>query len=89
MLTAIIQYLLSPTVFLLTFILPIVFFFINHRDVWLSILLTAIIEVIIYWGELWYYESRGLVILFISIQLALMAVIILILKAFFPKRNKK
>lgn len=89
MLTAIIQYLLSPTVFLLTFILPVVFFFLNHRYVWLSILLTAIIEVIIYWGELWYYESCGLVILFISIQLALMAVIILILKAVFPKRNKK
>ena len=38
MLCVIIQYLLSPVVFLLTFILPVVFYFVNRRYVWCSIL---------------------------------------------------
>lgn len=88
MLIVIIHYLLLPTV-LPTFILPFVFYFINRKYIWLSLLLTAIIEVVICWDEICYYESRGLVILFISVQLALMAIIILILKEVVSKRNKK
>ena len=72
-----------------TFILPFVFFFINRRYVWFSILMTAIFEVIVWWDELCYYEGRGLVIYGISIQLALMAVIILLLKVIVPKLKKK
>mgnify|MGYP007025134622 CR=1 FL=1 len=81
MLRVIVQYLLSPIVFPLTFILPVVFFFVNRRYVWFSILLTVLVEIIINWGNLCYYESRGLVIFFMIIQAAVMAVLILILKA--------
>ena len=81
MLTVIIQYLLSPIVFLLTIILPVVFYFINRRYVWFSILLTVIVEVIINWGNFCYYESRGLMIFVTFVQIAVMAILILILKA--------
>lgn len=84
----IIQYLLSPVVFLLTFILPIVFYFVNRRYVWCSILLTVLIELIINWGNFNYYESRGLMILVTLVQIAVMAIIILILKAVASKRKK-
>ena len=79
------QYLLSPVVFLLTFILPVVFYFIGRRYVWFSILLTVIVEVIINWGNFCYYESRGLMILVTFVQIAVMAILILILKAVGPK----
>lgn len=84
----IIQYLLSPVVFLLTFILPIVFYFVNRRYVWCSILLTVLIELIINWGNFNYYESRGLMILVTLVQIAVMAIIILILKAVASKRKR-
>ena len=85
MLAVIIQYLLSPIVFPLTFILPVVSYFINRRYVWFSILLTVIVEVIINWGNFCYYESRGLMILVTFVQIAVMAILILILKAVAPK----
>ena len=75
------QYLLSPVVFLLTFILPLVFYFIGRRNVWFSILLAVTVEVIINWVNFCYYESRGLMILFTFVQIAVMAILILILKA--------
>ena len=75
------QYLLSPVVFLLTFILPVVFYFIGRRSVWFSILLAVTVEVIINWVNFCYYESRGLMILFTFVQIAVMAILILILKA--------
>ena len=76
------QYLLSPVVFLLTFILPVVFFFFfGRRYVWFSILLAVTVEVIINWVNFCYYESRGLMILFTFVQIAVMAILILILKA--------
>lgn len=84
----IIQYLFSPVVFLLTFILPIVFFFVNRKYVWCSILLTVVIELIINWGNFMYYESRGLISMATAAQIAVMAVIILILKAVAKKGNR-
>ena len=75
------QYLLSPVVFLLTFILPVVFYFFGRRYVWFSILLAVTVEVIINWVNFCYYESRGLMILFTFVQIAVMAILILILKA--------
>lgn len=88
MLCVIIQYLLSPVVFLLTFILPVVFYFVNRRYVWCSILLAVLIELSINWGNFNYYESRGLMILVTLVQVAVMAIIILILRAVTPKRQK-
>lgn len=88
MLSVIIQYLLSPVAFLLTFILPVVFYFVNRRYIWCSILLTLLVELIINWGNFNYYESRGLMILVTLVQVAVMAIIILILRAATPKRKK-
>lgn len=88
MLCVIIQYLLSPVMFLLTFILPVVFYFVNRRYVWCSILLAVLVELIINWGNFNYYESRGLMILVTLVQVAVMAIIILILRAVTPKRQK-
>lgn len=89
MLTVIVQYLLSPIVFSLTVIVPIIFYFINRRYVWFSILLTVLVELIINWGDFCYYESRGIVIFVTSVQIAVMAIIILILKVFGLKRKGK
>ncbi len=88
MLAVVIQYLLSPMVFILTVILPVVWYFINHKSVWFSILLTVLVEVMINWDNFLYYESRGLAILFTSAQIAVMAGIILTLKAVVPKRKR-
>ena len=88
MVRVMVQYLLSPIVFLLTFILPVVFFFVNRRYVWFSILLTVLIEIMINWGNFCYYESRGLMIFVTFIQAAVMAIIISILKAVDLKRKR-
>lgn len=80
MLTVCFRYFSSPLVFSLTFLLPVVWYFINRRSVWFSILLTVIVEVIINWGNFCYYESRGLMILVTLVQIALMNVTILLLK---------
>lgn len=76
----IMQYLLMPASFLLTFILPIAFYIIKRRYLWFSIPLTVIMELIINWDNFMYYESRGIVILFTLVQVAVMAVFILLLK---------
>lgn len=88
MLTVIVQYLLLPIVFLLTVILPIVFYFANRRYVWFSIPLTVLVELIINWGNFCYYESRGLMIFVTLVQVAVMAIVVLLLKAIDPKRNR-
>lgn len=80
MLTVFFRYFSSPLVFSLTFLLPVVWYFINRRSVWFSILLTVIVEVIINWDSFCYYESRGLMILVTLVQIALMNVTILLLK---------
>ena len=76
----IMQYLLLPASFLLTFILPVAVYVIKRRYIWASIPLTLIIELIINWDNFMYYESRGLMILFTLAQAAVMAVFILVLK---------
>ena len=88
MLRVIVQYLLSPIVFPLTVIVPVVFFFVDRRCVWFSILLTVLVEIMINWGNFRYYESRSLMIFVTLIQVAVMAIIILILKAVDLKRKR-
>lgn len=87
MLRVIVQYLLSPIVFPLTFILPVVFFFVSSKYAWFSILLTVLVEIIINWGNFCYYESRGLMIFVTLIQVVVMAIIILTLKTADLKRK--
>ena len=84
----IMQYLLLPASFLLTFILPVAVYVINRRYLWFSIPLTVIMELIINWGNFMYYESRGLMILFTLAQAAVMAVFILVLKYIGVKTKK-
>ena len=76
----IMQYLLLPASFLLTFILPVAVYVINRRYLWFSIPLTVILELFINWDNFMYYESRGLMILFTLAQVAEMTVFILLLK---------
>lgn len=76
----IMQYLLIPASFLLTFILPVAVYVINRRYLWFSIPLTVILELFINWDNFMYYESRGLMILFTLAQVAVMTVFILLLK---------
>jgi len=83
------QYLLSPIVFLLTFIFPVAIYFINRKYIWFSILLTVIIEVIVNWANFTYYESQGLMILFTAAQVAVMVIVILTLKFIDAKLKNK
>lgn len=88
MLTVMIAYLLSPVVFLLTFILPVVFYFVSRKYVWWSILLALLVELVINWDNFLYYESRGLIIVCTLVQIAVMAIVILLLKAAALKTEK-
>ena len=82
------QYILQPIPLILTVVPPIVIFLISRRYVWFSIPLTALVELVINWGNFCYYESRGLMIAFTLMQLAVMAALILLLKAAVPKRKQ-
>lgn len=82
-----VQYLLTPIPFLLTFVTPILFFLISRKYVWLSIPLTAFVELLVNWRNFTYYESRGLMILVTLFQLAIMAVVIILLKTVLSKKK--
>ncbi len=64
----------------LAILLPIVFYLLKPKWSWLSILCAVVIEVLVYWLEFSYYESRGIMILFTIAQVIVMAIILLILK---------
>lgn len=83
-----VQYLLQPISLVLTFFLPIAIYFINRKFIWFSILLVILVELIINWGNFCYYKSRGIMILFTLGQIAVMAIIILILGAVAFKRKR-
>lgn len=82
-----VQYLLTPIPFLLTFVTPILFFLISRKYVWLSIPLTVLVELLVNWRNFTYYESRGLMILVTLFQLAIMAVVIILLRSAFTKKK--
>lgn len=82
-----VQYLLTPIPFLLTFVTPILFFLISRKYVWLSIPLTVLVELLVNWRNSTYYESRGLMILVTLFQLAIMAVVIILLRSAFTKKK--
>ena len=83
----IVQYLLTPIPFLLTFVTPILFFLISRKYVWLSIPLTVLVELLVNWRNFTYYESRSLMILVTLFQLAIMAVVIILLRSAFTKKK--
>lgn len=76
-----------PIPFLLTFVTPILFFLISRKYVWLSIPLTVLVELLVNWRNFTYYESRGLMILVTLFQLAIMAVVIILLRSAFTKKK--
>lgn len=82
-----VQYLLTPIPFLLTFVTPILFFLISRKYVWLSIPLTVLVEFLVNWRNFTYYESRGLIILVTLFQLAIMAIVIILLKTVLSKKK--
>ena len=82
-----VQYLLTPIPSLLTFVTPILFFLISRKYVWLSIPLTVLVELLVNWRNFTYYESRGLMILVTLFQLAIMAVVIILLRSAFTKKK--
>ncbi len=82
-----VQYLLTPIPFLLTFVTPILFFLISRKYVWLSIPLTVLVELLVNWRNFTYYESRSLMILVTLFQLAIMAVVIILLRSAFTKKK--
>lgn len=87
MIKIIVQYLLTPIPFLLTFVTPILFFLISRKYVWLSIPLTVLVELLVNWRNFTYYESRGLMISVTLFQLVVMAIVIILLKTVLSKKK--
>lgn len=83
----IVQYLLTPIPFLLTFVTPILFFLISRKYVWLSIPLTVLVELLVNWRNFTYYESCGLMISVTLFQLVVMAIVIILLKTVLSKKK--
>lgn len=59
--------------------LPIVFWLISRKGAWFSLPFAVLLDVVLYWQEYGYYESRGLFAYATLVQLAIMAVILLLL----------
>ncbi len=64
----------------LAILLPVVFYFLNPKYAWCSIPCAVIVEIIVYWLDFSYYESRGLMILFTAAQVIVMVGVLFIIK---------
>lgn len=60
-------------------VLPVAFWLVARRYVWLSIPFAVVLDLVSFWPEYCYYESRGLFLYATAAQLAVMAVIVLLL----------
>ena len=80
---AIIRFAITAIVF------PVVFYIVKPRFVWLSIGMAIMVDLLVCWSEFSYYESRGLFIGAIFVQIIIMAIIILALKLVDIKRKNK
>lgn len=74
---------------ILAITLPVVFYALRRKFIWWSIAVTVVPDLILYRPEFLYYESRGLFIVFTLMQLAVMAVVILVLKWIGRKKHKE
>lgn len=72
---------------ILALVLPIVFFAVRRKFVWWSIAVAVVLDLILYRPEFLYYESRGLFIVFTLTQIAVMAVVILVVKWIDKKKH--
>jgi len=71
---------------ILAIVLPVVFYFVKRRFVWLSIALVVVLDFVLHWPEFSYYESRGIFVCVTLAQIAVMAIIILALKLIGTKK---
>lgn len=60
-------------------VLPVAFWLVDRRLAWLSVPFAVLLDLVSFWPEYCYYESRGLFLYATLAQLAVMAVIILVL----------
>ena len=60
--------------------LPVIFYFAWRRLIWFCPALAAVLDLVIFWSEFDYYESRGLFLYITLLQILAIAIIILILK---------
>ncbi|MBE6957166.1 MAG: hypothetical protein E7450_06905 [Ruminococcaceae bacterium] len=67
-------------------VLPIAFHNVTRRFAWLSVPFAAVLDLVLYWPDFSYYESRGLFVLAALVQLAVIAGVVLLLK-FVDKRE--
>lgn len=67
------------TYLILTITLPVILRLISRKLTWFSIILAVITEIIIYWNEFCYYESRGIIIYITIIQVATMSIVCILL----------
>ena len=74
---------------ILALALPVAFYAVKRKFIWWSIAVAVVLDLICYLPEFLYYESRGLFIVFTLMQLAVMAVIILVLKWVGKKGHKE
>ena len=72
---------------ILAIALPVVFYAVRHRFIWWSIAVAVVLDLICYLPEFLYYESRGLFIVFTLTQIAVMAVVILVVKWIDKKKH--
>ncbi len=75
------MYLVPAIVYpVLVMLLPVVFYLLKPKYAWYGIPCAVILEVIAYWRDFSYYESRGLMILFTVAQIIVMFVVLWLLK---------
>lgn len=60
-------------------VFPAALFFVTRRFAWLSLALAVVVDLVIYWPEFRYYESRGLFMGASLAQLVVMAILLLVL----------
>ena len=65
---------------ILALALPGVFYVVRPRSVWFSIAAAVVLDLILYWNEFSYYESRPVALLLMLVQIIVMTLIILMLK---------
>ena len=82
------EYLTQPGPLFLTFLVPAALFFTCRKYVWVSLPLAAAVELILQWSDFCYYESRGLAILFVSAQITVTGIVILILRGIVPRKKE-
>lgn len=70
---------------ILAIVIPVVFYVFKRKYIWFSILVTVLIELVLYWQDFSYYEARPFFIIFTLIQIVMMTIEILLLHLVFTR----